>query len=320
MNVPLLPSALPGPAARVLLAFALACPLLVPGDEDATLVARKGPIELSRAAYADWMLDRMGILYVRDFVGDVLVLDEAARRGLAPSPERVREAFDVEEASVIEHSHRGSRERYVSELQLRGYEYASWRAKREHELQVELSMLDLCRADRVVDEAAIERRFLEDFGPDGEVVSLEVLFYNAFREATQGGAEEVARLKQEAHDRAVAGREALLAGRPFDEVRAEADVPGSPFVVDGVIANWKRSLLGREFDAPVASLDEPGQASQVIDAWDGSWVVRLRDRHPVRLADVRDEVEQRVRAAEVTGEELAGLRARLMDGAEILLK
>ena len=320
MNLTLSPFALPGPAARVLLALALACPLLVPGDEDATVVARKGPIELSRAAYADWLMDRLGVLYVRDFVSDTLVLDEAARRGLTPSPERVSESFETEEASVIEHAHRGSREHYLDELQQRGYEYASWRAKREHEMAVELSMLDLCRADRVIDEASIEQRFLEDYGPDSELVSVEVLFYNAFREASEGGAEEVARVKQEARQRAVAGREALLAGRPFDEVRAGSDAPASEFVVDGVITHWKRSLLGREFDGPIASLDEAGQTSPVIETWDGSWVVRLRDRHPVQLADVRAEVEGRVRSAEVTGDELAGLRARLMDGAEILLR
>lgn len=282
------------------------------------VVARAAGRDLTREEFAHWLLERWGREHVKDFAVETLALSRAAEQGLLPDAAQVAAAYDAELAAIVDNGYRGDLAAFERELAGYGKSLADRRAGRLPLLRVELAMQGLARRARVVDDAAIERRYHEVYGSGGESTRLQVLFFSAWA----GGGEQAADTgtrRAAAVARAEDARTRLAAGEDFAALLAASDPPGSDFVREGVVRAWRRDLLGPEVERAVEQLDRPGDLAPVVAVWDGAWVVRLESRRPVSLAEVREELAAELRAAPVDTGESMQVYTELEREVELLL-
>jgi hypothetical protein len=288
-----------------------------PGDD--LPVVQIGDHTLTRAQFEDWLFERDGRSAVNAFAGDWLVLDEVRRRGLLPTDEHLDTLHDKEVAAIIEHAFGGDEQRYLADLERRGFTPESWRAEHRYELRIGASLRALVLADRVVTPEQVAQRFHAIYGEGGENRSLSVLFFSAWHVPSADGEKlDMDKRRADALARAEAARAKLAAGAALDTVRAESDPVTSDFVVDGVVRAYRRNLLGREVDLAVEQLDEPGDLSPPVEVWDGSFVLRLESRETVTLDSLRDELERELREAEPDTAEIAAVRVAMLGKAKVL--
>jgi hypothetical protein len=286
--------------------------LLLPGDE--TLVARAKGIEYTRAQYGEWLVQRLGIQFLDDYVFADLVQRVAAERGLLPTQAELEAAFEEEFQRATDHGKTGDLDSFTKDLAQAGYSLETWKARRILELRSDLSHARLARAGRVITDERLQSRYRDLFGDLGERTSVEVYFFSAYRDLDPADQNpDIPALKTAARARAEEARAQLLAGADRAAVMAGTDPVASDFVKDGIITGYRRQMLGRDIEKAVSSLDEPGDTSLVVDAFDGSYVLRLIAREPVRFEDVREELVAAVRAEDVDGSELAAVRNEVME-------
>lgn len=286
--------------------------------DDPIATTPEGP--LARAAFGEWLVATLGVEYVEDWVAEQRLLAEAAARGLLPSDEVVRAAFDEEEAVKVREFHKGERARYEAELRGRGFSPERWARRRIAQIRIEQTYLALARADRVVTDADVEQEFRQQYGEDAERTDVEILFFSAFRDQREGQRPDIAKGKQEAEARAQAARAAVAGGASMRAQAEHSDPLNWPFLVDGVLVEgFRERMIGRDLDHAVMALDEAGEISPLVEAWDGYFLVRLVARTPVVLEDVRDELVAVLAERRPTSGEVLAVRARLLaaDGVEI---
>lgn len=295
-------------------ALLLALCLLVQSAPKTDPVARVGDVSLSRADFAEWMVSRHGVSALYDFVAEKVILIEADKRGMRPTEAEIASAYEAEHQRIIELAYGGNAERWAADQVRMGGTVESSKARRMSEMTAQLAMENMVRADRDLSEPALLERFRTLYGEPGERVSIEILRFNAYRDLVPGTRPDLPALKQAARDRALKARAAWVAGAPLADLLAQADEPGfDDLIVKGTIAEYRPRTLGKELDATVHSLDKPGDVSQPIDVFDGSWLVRLVSREPVTLEDVREALVREMREMPVDASELNVLRAALME-------
>jgi hypothetical protein len=145
-------------------------------------VARLGDRTFEADDFSRWLLERYGVIYVKQFVVETLVLQQAEARGLTPSEAEVAQRYEDEYAHIVEKSHGGNEARWLGEIAARGYSPEGWRARRTAELTIEMAQEALVRVDREPTEELVAQRFRDLYGPDGEHVALQVLFFSAYRD------------------------------------------------------------------------------------------------------------------------------------------
>jgi len=282
-------------------------------------VARIGDRTLTRGEFEDWLFATEGRTLVRDFAADQLVLQEAGRRGLLPSDERLEAVHDDEVSRIIQHVYAGDEKKYLADLKGRGYTPETWRVERRFTLCIDEATRALALANRVVTEEQLRQRFHDIYGEGGENRSVEVLFFSAFHGASPGGeAKDRESRRADAHARAAAARARLAAGEAFETLRADSDRVASDFVVDGRVRSYRRNLLGDDVDRALEQLDRPGDISPPVDVWDGAYIVRLASRETVTFEGARAELEKELQQEEPTSAELGAVRIPFLDKAQIL--
>ncbi len=305
-------------------ALLLALAALAGPADDEPLVLQGPAIRLTRAEYGEWLVGRVGVPLIGDYLVEMLAIREAERRGLSPTDEEIRVARAEETERVIKYGYNGNPEKFWREKEALGYSREGWIRRREIEMRAELSMFAIIRADRDLGPEALAQAFAERYGPEPEHVVLEALYFSAYRVVDPDAAErpDLGALKQAALARASAAAEALQRGAPLAELLPASDPASDLLVQEGRIDGWRPRQLGAEVDRAVAYLDEPGDVTPAVATFDGAWVLRLVERRPVTLEQARDELLAAERRRDVDGGELATLRARLLAEAdcEVLLK
>jgi len=295
--------------------------LTVPGDDP--VVARATDTEFTRSQYGEWLVQRMGVQFLDEYVFANLVVRMAGERGLLPTDAEVEAAYENELLRVTDGGKTGDMASFTSDLAKRGYAIETWKARRLLELRTEMAHYRIALADRVVTDEWLRSRFKDLFGDLGERVNVEVYFFSAYRDLDPTDlSPDISALKAAAHERAVAAAAQLKAGADRATILALADPLTSDFVRDGLITGYRKQILGPQVERAVASLDDPGDTSLPVDVFDGTYVMRLVVREPVRMEDVHDELVAAIKAEEVTGSELAAVRALVLQtyAAEKILR
>jgi hypothetical protein len=286
--------------------------------QDDPVVARAGELSWTRSEYADWLVARHGATFIEDFVIEQLMLEEARARDLLPDDETVARAYDDELDRIIRITYRGKVDRYHADLTTRGYTPESWRTRRLVELRAEMAQANLARAARQPSDEQLAARFTQVYGPDGEHVRLEVVFFSAYRDLDPDDPRpDVAALKAEARRRAESARERWSAGASLEELLELGDAPKQGPATDGVIERYSRNLLGVEVEQAVNSLDRAGEIAPPVDVFDGSWLVRLAGREPVTLEEVREQLLEELWADPVDTGEMSAVRTRILEGLTV---
>ncbi|MHC5209792.1 MAG: peptidylprolyl isomerase [Planctomycetota bacterium] len=286
-------------------------------------VARIGDRTLQRDDYGQWLVDRYGVVYVREFVVERLLLERAEARGMTPSAEDVARRYAEEREHIIAKNYGGHEDRWLAHLDARGYSPEGWGARRSAELLLEMAQENMVRADRQPDEQVVEQRYRELYGEGGEQVALQALFFSAYRDVDpEDERPDLGALKLAALRRATEARERWAAGATLAELLPLSDPPGRESIVEGNIALYRRNMLGKQVEQAVASLDHPGDLSPPIEVFDGSWLLRLQTRTLVSLDDVRDDLVEQLRAEPLTSGEMANIQSEMLsqEGLEILLR
>jgi len=295
-------------------ALLLALCLLVQSVPKTDPVARVGDVPLGRAEFAEWLVARHGVSALYEFVAEKVILIEADKRGLRPTEAEVESAYAAEHQRILALAYSGNAERWADDQVKMGFTVETSKARRMSEMSAELSLENMIRADRDLSEPALLERFNSQFGDPPERVSIEILRFNAYRDLVPGTRPDLPALKQATRERALKARAAWVAGAPVADLLAQADEPGfDDVIVKGVVAEFRPRTLGKEIDEAVHSLDKPGDVSQPIDAFDGSWLVRLVSREPVTLEGVRETLVREMREMPVDAGEVNALRNALME-------
>ena len=314
-------------AALCALSLVAAAPLVDPvlardGHDADEPVAKGRDLELTREDYGAWLVDRVGTEHIHDFLAETLAAREAEELGLAPTREDIEETFLAERDITVDNYYRGDLSKWEDDLRAKGYDVDNWIARRKQRMFFELCIVNLARRDRVITQEELDQRFSDVFGDFGERTTLEVLFFSMYRDVEPGERPDLEALRGESLERAQAAVDALRAGRTVADLLPTADEPNSDFVVDGRIDTYRRRLLGKEVERAQASLDDPGQVSEPVSVFDGYYVVRLVERVPVTLDEVRPELEEIIRESPPNASEIVTTRDRLVAEAEaeVLIK
>lgn len=297
-------------------------------DRAHEIVLRADGIERTRADFGSWLVDHCGIDYVSEYMDRELVRHEAVTNGLMPSEERVEEAWLAERQMIADRNFRGSLERMEADLVRKGTTLADYAQRRKEAIAVEIAAFDMARRQRAQSEEKLEKRYRDIFGAYGEAIAVDVLFFSAYAGVNPDGARpDVEVLRRAAMVRAGRAADALRAGRPIAELRADSD-PVNPdllrkgFVHEGRVAQYRKNLLGPEVERIMGNLDEVGEVAGPIQVWDGAWVIQLVRREPMSFEAAREELQRIMDQDDVTSEELGNVHFRLREkyGAEVLLR
>ncbi|MCB9899442.1 MAG: hypothetical protein H6825_15655 [Planctomycetes bacterium] len=307
-------------------ALSLAAALIPAGDDD--VVLRGEDLQLTRADYGRWLVERHGTDFLDDWVTEEVVMKEARATDKLPTEAEIEKAWLTERDLIVEHNYSGSLELFDQDLQSQGTDLEQYETRRKRGITMELALLDMAREARTFSEDQLRRRYKDIFGSYGEAISLEALFYSAYSGVDPDGPRpDVAELRKKALERAGQAADALRAGTPFAELLAGSDPPSEElvqqgFLRDGKVTQYRKNLLGAEVERAVSGLDEAGQVAAPIATWDGAWVVRLTRREPMTFEAAHDELLRILREDNPTAEEIGnvvmGLRAKY--GVEVSLR
>ncbi len=311
----LCPAAIPATSAVITVAPVLQeAPESVPDKP----VAVVGDWAFDRAEFGLWLVDQSGFDYVFTYVAERMAHKEAEERGLLPTDEEVRIAFEKELDLILRQHYHGDMSKYERDIVMREQDPAAHADRRRQQLKADLTMAALARADRVVTEDQVDRRFRDMFGPLAERTSLDVAFFNMYREMKPGVRPVLQALKDEALGRAEAASATLRNGKPFAELGELSDKVNSDFVDgNGRVSMYTRRLLGKEVELALANLDEPGDVTAPIAVFDGYFVVQLVSSVPVKKEAMREEILINIRTSEPNSSELAVVRQRLLDHPDV---
>jgi hypothetical protein len=293
---------------------------LAPADD---IVARAQGLEVGKAEYSAWLVERMGFAHLEEYMIETLILREAEARGQRPTAAELEAAHQSERNQIIARSYRGDEQAYKDDLRYRGQDPEAHDARRKSQLEPELCLDRMARARREVTDELLRARYAVIYGDLGEAVSVDVLFFSLYHgvdpEAPRPDLNAQAVL---ALARAQAAEKALRAGRPFEELRANSDPVQNEFVQDGHISQWRKNLLGDESELGLASLDDPGDVSPPIRVWDGYYVMRLVQRRQLDFEQAREELTALVIQDKPTAEEIGAVRTAIRNEykVELLLR
>lgn len=315
-----------GAAALVLLATAAGA-LSAPkreAQEPAPLgpgvVARLDGVDISLAAYQDFLWRQSGKRALNQMVDDLLLEKACARFGVL-----VDEA--AAEAAAEERLAQASQGRpladFETEMRTRGFDLPMLRDMFRVEARRIQRLDGLVRATRSATDARLQAAFEARHGAGGlqlEVRHMLFMPHVLRAERIRAGADpktldqealktEAAALAEQARARAAAGEDfAELAGALSHDQVSKKD--------GGLIASYRPGLYGPAFTEAIEGL-QPGEISPVVESGAGFHVVLLVARNQTRLADVREQLIREVMEAEPDWQEREDLQAALRGKAKL---
>jgi parvulin-like peptidyl-prolyl isomerase len=291
-----------------------------PAPLGAGVVARLDGVDISLAAYQDFLWRQTGKRALNQMVDDMLLEKACLRFGITTDEAAVSAAA---EERLVQAAQGQPLDQFEADLRTRGFDLSMLRALfRTEALRVQ-RLDSLVRATRSATDARLETAFEARYGPGGIQVELrQILFMpHVLRaERIRGGADpktldqdelkaESARMAAEARARAAAGEDfGALAGAISHDQVSKKD--------GGRISSYRPGLYGPAFTAAVENL-EPGELSPVVESGAGFHVIQLVARTRTQMAEVREQLISEVMAAEPDWQEREDLLAALRGKAKL---
>lgn len=292
------------------------------GDEPAApsasnVVAKIADEEVTRAEFAEWLLDAQGAVALPQFL-EARLLDRAARdRGCVVSDAEVDSAFQTEWNTVVKLRFGGNEARFLEELASGGQTRDSYSRQRSIAIRAELTLDRLSQRDRDVSERALRAKFESDYGSPPTRLSVRVIQISKFaleQEAIRSGkprsnstTEMESKAESLAKDilaRAEEGAEFEMLARDFSH-DLESRTNG------GLIPHLTVERLGLSVWTTARSLTEQRPLSGLVKDGGGFTIVKLEARTPVAFEDVARDLESAILAAPVSGTERGETLTRL---------
>ena len=288
----------------------------------AGVVARLGSRDISKAEYLDFLWIRFGKRAVQDYVGVLLIEQEAATYGIEIAPE----VFEARVAERIQESLGGKDEAiFIAGLKRGGQSRAMYEKGLRTEMRKDLLLEKLTLATRVVTDTRIQGAFESNYGPKGvrtEVRHLlfmpNVLRAEKVRAGTRAADLDMAALKIEARSLAQDARDAIAAGADFAATAQAASHDRVSRDNGGLIAHYGGRIYGPVFGGTVDGL-EPGALSPVIETGAGFHVVMVDSRVVTLRADVRSTLVEEILASPPSMHEKSSFLQALQSKADLQL-
>jgi hypothetical protein len=289
---------------------------------DAEVVATVDGAPIALAAYKDYLWAVEGTTALDDFLHHELVARAAAAAGFAVDEATLDADFAPFWAKTCAQDP-GGESAVLARLAEQGRTVADVKRSFRVARRLELGEDFLSRRTRVIDAAAIATRFDREYGKGGVKVELAHLFLNraAMRAELAGRGVPAAELGIDRLDRELAGRAAELvvrlgAGESFDAVAREASHDQSTRASGGVIADYNYDRFGEELAQAVRAA-EVGVPFGPVRGAAGLHIGLVKSRVVTQLADVRDELIQKIAKDPASSRERMELRHKLRAASKV---
>jgi len=288
----------------------------------APVIATIDGAPLTLAAYQDFLWAVQGAALLDEFVHHELVLRAAARAGHQVDAAAIEADFAPFWQRLIAQDP-GGESGVLARLSEQGRTLADARRQFRQARRLERAEDFLAQRTRVIDDAALRARFERDYGKGGVKVELAHVFLNrsALRaELAQRGV-PAAELTLERLDRDLATRAAELvqrlgAGEAFDALARSTSHDQATRAQGGVIADYNYDRFGDELAAAVRAA-EVGVPFGPVQGAAGIHIGLVRSRVTTKLADVREELLQRIARDPASPKERMELRQKLRAEAKV---
>ncbi|HVS11192.1 MAG TPA: peptidylprolyl isomerase [Planctomycetota bacterium] len=280
-------------------------------------------VEVTRSAFALWLLHLRGEPLATRFAEAWLVEREARARGIAVSDAEVLERTEQYLGWLIDEAHHGSREAWLAYVALSGREEPAVVREIAARMRTHLLAERLMQAEREITPEAVRRRFEELYGSSGRAVRARLILLRVPPPPLGAGLtrEELDARFAEAR-RAVGERAEHLARRLEDGedfaalARKHSEDPATA-AAGGLLPDlFRPGAWPAEVAEAVLAL-RPGQVSAPLFAG-RDWVIfEALSSEPVRLEEVEGDLRAGLAAARPAEVEIAAYRNVLLKRAEV---
>lgn len=288
----------------------------------ADLAARVNGTPITLEDYKDYLLVLHGKRPLRELIARVLLEQEGARLGVTVSEEEIEAEVDRAMGTLGERLGHDP-ERIARQLEDFGHTVESYRRQLRENNRRSLLSRRIARHLRQVGEERIQSRFEELYGPDGirEQVRHVFLTRGRLRAELQRDGAQPAELTLEALDLELERRselilEELRGGADFAVVAARHSHDASAVRTGGVLENYDYLRFGPQLAKAVRDAEVGVPVGPVVSG-SGVHVLEVTARTRTEFEDARDGVEQELRDADGTLNEVLALEERLFGEAKI---
>jgi hypothetical protein len=278
---------------------------------------------ISRSSYAMWLLRTRGEASWPHFVEHRVVFNEARRRGLEVSEADVLARTQDYIRRLILQDHQGSRESWVTQLQMRGNEEALF----VHDLQVRMRVELLCERmmllDRVITPEQVRLRFNDVYGEDGTAVQARLILINVTLE--RGPADEtreqlerrITLAKQATRERAQALAQSVRDGGDFATLaRQHSDEPSTKAQGGMLDSRFRPDRWPQPISDAVAAL-EVGGVTDAFEFGSAFALLQVVARDKVDFADIERELLEQMQLEPPPVSDLSLFRNALFQRAKV---
>ncbi|MEW6744187.1 MAG: peptidylprolyl isomerase [Planctomycetota bacterium] len=319
-----------------LAALILACVCSAPPDQEKTelpagVLARVNGETISAETFQKWLLHLHGPTYVNDYLGLVVLRQEAARLGIEVTEADTEAALGEDWKNHVMR-YGGDEKRWLQELASGGMDRGSYQRSRLATLEAEILAKKLVPLNRTDDETTLRQLHVQEFGTDGIRTHLQVAFFDKFRDLEGGKPIRdealVQALDRKARERAE-GFVAEVSNRPEDfgklarELSDTLAVPrGDGWTKDlredgGDLPRYTKTLFAGALEETLAGELTPGQLLGPILSHRGYYVIRFVLREAAPYEEVQAELVRINRERPATPREVHALKTRLLEEAKI---
>jgi len=240
------------------------------GDEETRVVAKVNGTPITERQLVEQLRYGPGPRVLLRMIDQRLIVAEAARRGIRPTPQQVE--LKLSQAA----SRFGSEKDLKDMLRERGHSLAE--------------LKDRLRLDAMLDRIATEQITVEDS-------QIQQYYQESIDEFSYGEQVRARMILTEVRQNAQALKEALDSGGDFAGLAKQFSVDPATSGQGGDMGYFERDDYAEEISEAAFSL-EPGQTSDVFEVPDGFCILRVEDRRPAAaktLEDVRDQIIARLK-------------------------
>jgi parvulin-like peptidyl-prolyl isomerase len=280
----------------------------------AGVLARVNGRDITVDDYVGYLLASTGKSKLDEYIDRLLIDDEARRLGISVTPAEIEGRVKDLVERTVKAMYRGDEARFAEELRKRHTTVEDYKAKARQDLYYDRLYEAVIVKNRVVDEAALRREFVEVYGEDG----VEHVLRHVLVAIRGGAAAETARSESEAKERAARALEEVRSGtKGFTEAVKEYSDDAYSRSREGRILHYRKGVYGESFDLAVAALTPEEPTSGVVVSPRGCHIIQLAERRTTRFEDVKKDLEEALATKPPTREERRALVAELRARAKI---
>lgn len=278
---------------------------------------------VARGTYLRWLVDKEGEGAVGRFVEEWAVERRARERGVEVSDEELAARIQEWIQMRIDEAFDGRREMWVTWLALQKRSEESFLRELRRRLHIDLLSEKMIVADRKVTRAAIESRYAEQFGAEGERLEIRWIVVlirtpvpapDATREELENAALKAGEL---ARTRAASLAERIRKGEDFAAVaKSESDDAATRELGGRIEGRFRADRYPDEISTAVRKLRD-GEVTDPLLYGSAYVVMQVAERRNVKLEEAAPEIEKELASERPTLIDLAGFRNGLVQKLEV---